>query len=47
MRNKADNTNINNKAPITGIAGVTCSARYGQLKWKKENHCPEISFGYI
>lgn len=44
MRNKADITNINNKAPITGIAGVTCSARYGQLE-KKENYCPEIPFG--
>lgn len=35
VRNKADITNINNKAPITGIAGVTCSARYGQLEKKK------------
>lgn len=46
MRNKADITNINSKAPITGIAGVTCSARYGQLEKKKENHRPEILFSY-
>jgi len=35
VRNKADITNINNKAPITGIADVTCSARYGQLEKRK------------
>lgn len=35
VRNKADITNINNKAPITGIAGVTCSAKYGQLEKKR------------
>lgn len=36
-------TNINNKPPITGIAGVICSARKGQLE-KKEDSRSGIRF---
>ena len=32
VRNKADITKINNKPPMTGIAGVMFSAKNGQLK---------------
>lgn len=36
-------TNINNKPPITGIAGVICSARKGQLE-KKKTVVPGFAF---
>ena len=32
--NNVDMTNINKSPPTTGMAGVTCTAKYGQLKIK-------------
>lgn len=32
VRNNVAITNINSAPPTAGMAGVTCSARYGQLK---------------
>lgn len=35
VRNNADITNMKSNPPITGIAGVMWSAKYGQLKMMK------------
>ena len=36
VRNNVAITNINNTAATTGITGVKCTAKYGQLKKRPE-----------